>query len=330
MITDTIDLSGLATYFTDPSSGSLNLASGATGVTTALSSPLKGGQQWEVSGLDFVFDTDQAAQMLKRQTDPILEIGVIRELLPGHYRDAYKTRVHAISGQEDFSGGVLENAFLSDVQGVLTLVASDQDTCRWLSKSFDLVTPSDIDAIAWHMAVSKRTHDGAFTYTARLHVVDEGGSANIIDLVVNADPADKSFADGLGLSGIVSFQFEFIAKVRASTHFSERRRGRLEDGVGLPLLHGVSVLEEIDSALRFHSLSEMLSIGAFDPPVELAASGVQTMRFSANLQAVLNTSKTLDAGAGHFERIALAVNAAAFTHFEARIIGEEMITRLQD
>lgn len=330
MITDTIDLSGLATYFTDPSSGSLNLASGSTGVTSALSPPLKSGQQWEVSGLDFVFDTDQAAQMLKRQTDPILEIGVIRELLPGHYRDAYKTRVHAISGQEDFSDGVLENAFLSDVQGVLTLVASDQDTCRWLSKPFDLVTPGHIDTVAWHMAVSKRTHDGAFTYTARLHVVDESGSADVIDLLVNADPAHKSFAEGLNLSGIVSFQFEFIAKVSASTYFSERRRGRLEEGAGLPLLHGVSVLEEIDSALCFHSLSEMLNIGAFDPPADFTASGAQTLRFSANVQAILNTSKTLDAGVGHFERVELAVNAAAFTHFEARIIGEEMITRLQD
>lgn len=330
MITDTIDLSGLPTYFTDASTGGLNLALAATGVLTALSPPLRSGQQWEVSGLDFVFDTDQATQLLKRQTDPILEIGVIRELLPGHYRNAYKTRVHAISGQEDFSDGVLENAFLSDVQGVLTLVASDQDTCRWLSKPFDLITPSKIDAVAWHMAVSKRTHDGAFTYTARLHTVDESGATNVIDLVVNADPAQKSFAEGLNLSGIVSFQFEFIAEVNASTYFSERRRGRLEDGAGLPLLHGVSVLEEIESSLRFHSLSEMLNVGVFDPLVDFAASGAQTLRFSANLQAILNTSKTLDAVAGRFERIELAVNAAAFTHFEARIIGEEMITRLQD
>src|SRR5262245_42912500 len=126
MVLDNITLSGLAAYLKD-SNDDINLVSAASNKG---SSPVLGrGIVLDVSGISLLFVSDDIYGLFARGNAPIIDIEVMKEMVPGLFKDPYRHRVHLLGGNDDFNRGVFTNCKLQDVEGYATIVSMGTDSC---------------------------------------------------------------------------------------------------------------------------------------------------------------------------------------------------------
>ena len=339
MIIDKIQLAGPDAYFQDPANpGQINLA----GQVTSRTRPLGEGEQWEISAVEMLIESDgDLSDLLNFQSSPLLSITMMKEMFPGLFAEPFRHRVHNISGFEDFKRGTLQNAKVMDIDGVPTIVSIGTRVCKWTSPLYPTPAPLTFIHACWELAASRKTPMDNFKYSLKISIFDVG--QNLIQTlhltnVLNPsqpgelDPTSRRNAFNLGLQNARFYQLEFSADVRKETSVYEKHSTVIGESIGTPLLRAVNLLEAIHSIYDMHSLQELLSrsldyhlfefqgqqikkiIVSLDLPVTLVHSGYQTI---ANSDPYDPNSL--------YEFVGISVLTDKFSNFEARLIGETLV-----
>src|SRR5262249_30209979 len=160
-----------------------------------------------VAGITVVIEHDDVASLYSRQTDPIFEVIVTKEMFPGLFKDPYASRVHRIAGFEDFGQGHSSNFRAMEVDGMVSLVSTAVDElCRWQSPLYRMPKAVALYAAAWDLASSRMTPPDAFAYSVTLEWWDS--TANPLHdpprlqlLATDAEPRTRRIADIGGVGG---------------------------------------------------------------------------------------------------------------------------------
>lgn len=335
MIIDRTGLSGPGSYFQDPASpGRINLGGQTVVVRTP---PLNKGQQLNISGLQLLMEGVDLGPLFAFQFDPqnpqtpapLFGIKVNKEMFSGLFADPYAHRVHKLAGHLDFNEGTLINGTVLEVDGIPTITSTGRGDCIWTSREYELPEVASFSAIAWELATSRLTPPDSFHY--RLNITSKNAAGVPLPPIDidNAGQMLKADArraiDGLNHSHVKTFQVTFTAKVFEDSYLRERHLPLLGEQVGRPLLRAVNLLQPVQSAIQFHSLSELKTLcSEFEI---LAAPGPAVTRVLAtiDLAATIVSSPFEDVGAGRFEYVELALGANSLSKFELKRIGHHLI-----
>jgi hypothetical protein len=327
MITDRTQLAGPDSYFQDPANpGSVNLGGNALTIRTA---PLNKGKQLEISGIQLLIEHDNLRPLMKFQS-PLFKISVMKEMFAGLFADPYSHRVHNIAGFLDFNEGTLTNGKVLEIDGIPTIVSSNKDECVWVSKEYKMPDPISINAIAWELATSKLTPPDSFHYKIKItskDINDAGLPSIDLDNGGQLLKADARRAiDGLNNANITSFQITFTAKVFEDSYLSERHLPAINENIGRPLLRAINILEPVQSIYEIHSIVELQNLCSDFHLFENPGPPIKRLTATLDLNATLVNSDNQNIVNSEFEFVELQLFANQFTRFEAKRIGEILIS----
>lgn len=318
MITDKIQLAGLASYFKDPNSpGSVNL----TGPVSVRTLPLSKNKQVEINGLQLLIEGNDLSPLFQFQsTAPLFSISVVKEMFAGLFADPFRHRVYNIAGYLDFNEGSLQNGSVMEVDGIPTIVSSGKDECKWISRVYVLPDPVNLDSVAWELATSKLSLADSFTYKIDIECKDSGGNVlGVISSGANFINADIPRFKTQVVNNVNSFQIIFRALVNQDSYITERQLPALNEKMGRPLLRAINILELLNSSVYdIYSLTELQNNCRDFKIFETSAPVVPRITATLDISAVLVKSEREDIPNLQYEFIELNLKTNNFTRFEAK------------
>ncbi|MBI1307439.1 MAG: hypothetical protein GC181_12630 [Bacteroidetes bacterium] len=337
MIIDIINKAGEKAYFKD-TAGNINLAQSTPSVATT---PQIGkGQQHNVSGIEFYFEGNDLSPLLNsleddgngnliRRNRPLFSVTVCKEILPGLFADPYKSRIHSLSGFQDFKRGTFENCDVFNLNNKPTLVSLGTDKCSWKSAIYALPEDVSLDKAYWEIPSAKNTPPTAFRYSLKLYAFDSNnnllnGGAPVV-LANNLNPAQPRIKTNINLQKVRSYQFELTADVKHDSTLTERIITDKADTIGRPLLEGIYLVEPVQTKYDFYSLQEFISECS---DYELFAhQGLPMKKITATLglSAVLVHSTNANPNNNDNEFIQLQIHTDQLKIATARIISMEQL-----
>jgi hypothetical protein len=338
MIIDRIRLCGPRAYLQDANNpGNFNL--GPLAPVAARSSPLNKGQQWEIASLYFVIEGSDLTPLLDRASEPpqvpapaapLFSLTVQKEMFPGLFADPYRHRVHNVAGFGDFKRGTFENCQSLEVEGIATLVSIGTGDCKWVSPVFELPAATSFQKSAWELAASRKAPTRSFTYSINLRTWAPGVSPTaapaITALATNAGPAAARAVNLQGVQNVGAFQLEFSAKIRSDAALEEKHVSIGRESIGRPLLRAINLLEPITCFNDFYTLDELLARSSDYHVVENPTGPPQKLWVCLDFSATLVHSPNQNAAASSsdYEFVEIAIPAAQFSGFQARLDAEEL------
>lgn len=324
MIIDRIPLAGGASYFRN-SLGDANLAAQTPGTARLPVAGLPAGEQWEISGIEFWLEADaDLAPSFALQGSELLDVGVMKEIFPGHFADPFAHRIYNVAGVDDFKRGEFDNARIMEVDGVTTLVAIGDGACRWRSRWYELPEPTAFVAGCWELATSRLTPDDAFSYDLQIRHRDPSGQETVTPLASGAAPSDARRGAPSGLQKVAAFRVEFDGRVAHDAELYERHISVLSESGGTPLLRAVNLLEPVPSRLSFSSLAELRAACSDFEILEERNGRLLRMAGTIEVPATLVHSPRQDVAAGSYEYIELRVGSCPIKRLELRLQGESL------
>ena len=334
MIIDRIHIAGIRSYLQDPTSPGDPELAGANPIV-ARTPPLGKGQQWKIGGLCFTIEADDLGPFFDRQSEPptsppLFSVSIQKEILPGLFADPYQHRIHNIAGFDDFKRGTFENCQAIDVDGVPTLVSLGSGDCKWVSPIFEMPTPASFDLAGWELAASRKSPRRSFTYSIILDWWAVGQSPSnpptTTTLVSSAGPTGMRFAKLANIANVAFIRVRFNATIRNDGAIQEKHTAIVGESIGRPLLRGISLLQPIVSANDFYTLDELLARCPQYHLFEIPGAPLKKLWACLNLSATLVNSPNQPANPGDdYEFIQVATAGAQFSHFQARLLAEELV-----
>lgn len=312
MIIDRFPLTGTAAYLIG-SASNVDLVAGATGSAPAgVSQAIGEHRVLDIDSIDLLFTASDLTALLARQSAPIVEVRIRKEMFPKLVTDPYARRVHTAGGPEDFRRGTLANCRVMDIEGRATLVSETGGPAVWKSPRYNFGERMVIAELAWEMGITRLGPAQAFRYHLSLLVWDgpPGSASTTITIAADADVgANRAHVLNPSVTAS-SAQFVFVARIGREAAISERHAAEASNGLlGVPLLQAVHLLERRTSQMVFHSLHE-LNIAAKEFTLYGAGDTALTSGIARiNLRAALTGADAVEVWLG----------PGVFSSFEARL-----------
>jgi hypothetical protein len=278
MIIDESSLSGLAAYLTDEHSNT-NLAGSITARWPPFGQTVGEGKLAEIRGLSLHLNGSDIESLwgLPSSLSPpwLLSLRIVKEMFPRLYADPYANRVHFIGGFEDFRRGVAENLQVLEVDGIATLVSSEEGDCSWTSAMYKMPDPVRLNAAAWDMASARLAAPDSYHYSLSLETWQgtdplDGPSSGTTPLTVASSPTPGGAVPGatpdvprlnqgaFDLHNVVAYRVKMTARVRGEAYVREQySEGNAAALLGFPLIRAITLLEPVAPAHDFYSLHEV-------------------------------------------------------------------------
>jgi hypothetical protein len=341
MIIDQIQLTGLETYFQNPTTpGDINL--GAAAPVAVRTEPLPKGKQMNISGIRLLIEKDDLQDLFAYQftaagsssvPSPLIKVTVMKEMFAGLFGDPFRHRVYNIAGFLDFNEGSFSHCRAMEVDGVPTLVSMGNTKCTWTSKKYELPETISIASIAWELATSRLTTPNSFTYSIKINLWDSANSPISPAIQIgNSGPLASDaprFIENLNKPGVKYLQVEFSAHVLYDASIKERHLPVITESLGTPLLRAINILEPVSSIYDIYSLTELEALCSdfrlFENPGPEIGRLITTLDLSAVLvnsvnQAIVNND-IYDAGS-RYEFIELEIVHPSFSNMEVKLLSE--------
>jgi hypothetical protein len=342
MIIDRSPIAGLRSYFQLP--GTAPAFNFAPGAPIAARTPALGrGQQRDISGIHLLIESADLGPYFTMQgaldraaaastvLQPLFSIRTQKEMFPGFWDDPFLHRVHTIAGFDDFKRGVTDNCRAMEIDGVATLVSLGSGACQWTSQIYELPQACTFSAAAWELATSRLTPADSFKYSLKLRSWTTGQDpTSVAPRETDLAPADYKpdqprAARRSDLVNLARFQVVFSAHVLNDSYMLERHTPVLGQSIGRPLLRAVNLIEPIDGPFRIFTLHELADRCSEYQIFQSPGPEITRLKATVDLSATLVFSERQQVTSTDYEFVEVSVATRAFTSFEARLRGEDLL-----